>query len=544
MAFRSYNARASFSHLWKCIWRSRDRMHVLFRSYGVEYMAFWSYHAFVYLTGVSLTISDSPPRLRKRFIKNGFSPVRVPAVIRRLMSHAECLEELGTVSAYNEALQRAFEDIIIDHPDIELPLNPKDYKGKGPEPCRDNEWELKNEQLTNKVSELQKELDGEIASWKGLQDDISSAPRSCLDEDGKLKKGSGNNRPPKTGKTLSEQLAECKQELRKHNDGQNGCDAKMQKVTDQLKQCQADNAKNCEKSKTDAEQLCQDQLDAQKKDLDAKHKKDLDDAQISTHCTLDGVRMNPGDRVIFELCQKRVGELKGELDLKDRYCNERSGESSGGKGKGKGKGRAPKMAKRQIDDEEVTEETDEELSDQAEAGPNEEAPNEEAADAEDPAEEVPSPDDDQAAGNSSLASPGDMLQILAYDPPAQCNEFVDKCEQRVAELMDKQCAPGQGAEQQKQCQAALDKKLEEQEKFWRGEVDIWKAQSKTSDDRAVSIGEKCAAASKQKLEKIHAECKKHCPPKKPHGFCFRKWGTPRPCNQQKNPKWCKACEWV
>lgn len=516
-------------------------MHVHFRSYGVEYMAFWSYHAFIYLTGVSLTISDSPPRLEKRFIKPGFSPIRVPAVIKRLMSLAECEEDLAALRAWREAAQKVLDDIIVDHPDIEMPLDLKDYKGKGPEPCRDNEWDLKNEQLTNKVSELQKELDEEIASWKGLQDDIKSAPRDCLNKDGTLKEGSGNNRPPKTGKTLSEQLTECKQELRKHNDGQNGCDAKMQKVTDQLNKCQADNAKNLENSKTDLEQLCRDQLDAQKKDLDAEHKKDLDDGQISTHCTLDGVRMNPGDKVIFELCQKRVGELRGELDLKDRYCNERSGESSGGKGKGKGP--VPRMAKRQTDDEEVTEETDEEFSDEAEAELNDEALNEEAANAEEPDEEVPSPDDDQAAGNSSLASPSDM-HILDYNPPAQCDVFVDKCERRIAELMDKQCAPGQTAEQQKQCQAALDKKLREQEKFWRGEVDIWKAQSKTSDDRAVSIGEKCAAASEQKLEKIHAECKKHCPPKRSHLWCLHRVGTPRACNQQKNPKWCKACKWV
>ena len=37
---------------------------------------------FLYITGVSLTISDSPPRLEKRFIKPDFSPIRVPAVIR------------------------------------------------------------------------------------------------------------------------------------------------------------------------------------------------------------------------------------------------------------------------------------------------------------------------------------------------------------------------------------------------------------------------------------------------------------------------------
>ena len=421
-------------------------------------MAFRSYHAFVYLTGVSLTISDSPPRLGKRFIKPGFSPVRVPAVIRRLMSHAECLEELATVSAYNEALQRAFEDIIIDHPDIEMPLDPKDYKGKGPEPCRDNEWEVKNQQLTDKVSDLQKELDEEIASWKGLQDDIRSAPRSCLDEDGKLKKGSGNNRPPKTGKTLSEQLTECKTELRKHNDGQNGCDAKIQKVTDQLNKCQADNAKNLQNSKTDLEQLCRDQLDAQKKDLDAEHERALDDARTATKITCEGTNITPGQKITLNVCQQRLSDVQGQLDLSQAYCHLKPGEGINVPdrgGKGKGKGHVQKISKRQVEDEADLEENDEEWVSEAETA----------------VEDSISLEDDPTASNSSLASFDDMNH-LEWNPPAECKNFLTGCEKRVGDLRV-QVDHLKAEQKDSICLALVEATKKERDRYWMDKNRVW-----------------------------------------------------------------------
>ena len=455
------------------------------------------------------------------------------------MSLAECLEEVEKLNTRIEAREQQLKDIFRDHPDIERPEIDPDDPGKGPEPCRDNEWEARNQQLIDKISDLQKELEEAKAAkkpttdqgtqadsddlvhtnyahcmteLKGSLDAIRSAPRDCYDSNGELLRRPGNNRPPKTEKTLSEQLSDCNSELRKHNEQETGCGAKTQKLTEQLKQCQTDNAKIQDKTKTDMEQLCQEQLADQAKKLTAEH-------------------------------QGRVNELKGELDLKETYCHEDSGKSP----KGKGKGPVLRLSKRQADDEEVLEEdaeevvedTDEGSSDEDQAEPD----NDSTSDAEPSAEEVPSPDDDQATGNSSLPSSATTSFGVTTTRQPNATSSLTNVSSASLSSWTSNAHLDRLPSSKKQCQAALDKKLQEQEKFWRGEVDIWKAQSKTSDDRAVSIGEKCAAsrASEQKVAEFHEKCENSCH-KKPHWFvCAGTFFDKKGC---KRPKWCKACKWV
>ena len=513
MAFLPSRVDVYVVHLPLDTWRSGGIMVVFYPSCSVEYMAFRSYYARLYIIRVSLTISDSPPRLKLHSIKPGFSRVRVPAVIRRLMSFAECLEELETTRAYSAALQQALDDIIKDHPDIRKPdIDPADKgKGKGEEPCKDNGDDTRDKQHADQIKELLQQLEDAkkdkdpgtdcgtqttnddlvhtkyahcIDEMKQMLDTIKTLPRDCLDNQGNLKPGPSGPRPPKTDKTLSEQLHECKSELQKHGDPQNGCEAKTQKLTDQLKQCQTENAKNAYESKTDMEQLCQEQLDAQKKALDAEHQKALDDARTVDKIDVDAP-IRPGDKLTIKACTQRVSELQGQLDLSQAYCHSKPGEAINLPDQGKGS--VQKISKRQVDDEEGTGEGDEDWT----------------SDAETAAEDASTLQDDPTAGNSSRPSISDIMG-LEYNPPAECNDFLKGCHIRVGDLK-LQVDQLKAEHQDKTCQAFVDTQIQERDKFWQDTVEFWKTGRAESDARAVKIGEKFADLDKK--------CAKKCRPR-------------------------------